>query len=58
MLNNNSTMEAVKGILGCVGFVATGVVKGSLAALCQATLYGGRIVAGSCFAICQSVAMK
>ena len=43
--------------LGVIGFAATGPVAGSIAALTQASVYGGAVGAGSWFAVLQSFAM-
>ena len=45
-------------VLRAIGFAITGPIKGSLAALIQGVCYGGKVVAGSVFACCQSMAMK
>jgi len=45
----------VPATLGTVGFSATGVVGGTIAASLQASI--GNVVAGSTFAACQSMAM-
>ncbi|KAL2010832.1 hypothetical protein VTN00DRAFT_3550 [Thermoascus crustaceus] len=49
---------AIRIILRIIGFGIQGPIRGSLAALLQAVLYGGRIAGGSMFAICQSLAMR
>ena len=45
------------GVLGCIGFSPIGPVAGSLAAVIQATVYGGAVASGSVFAILQGIAM-
>lgn len=46
------------GALYVIGFTAAGPAGGSLAAWIQSAVYGGAIVSGSWFAICQSIAMS
>ena len=50
-------MGVLIGFLRCIGFAVTGPVAGSIAACIQALCYGGKVVAGSLFAIAQSIAM-
>ena len=40
--------------LGAVGFTSAGVEAGSIAASVQSTVYGGSVVPGSLFSLCQS----
>ena len=44
-------------ILRGIGFAVTGPIAGSLAALIQAVVYGGKVAAGSLFAVAQHIAM-
>lgn len=45
------------GGLALIGFSPAGPVAGSIAAIVQATAYGGAVTSGSAFAIAQSIAM-